>query len=111
MKEFLFSICFISLSTNLKLSINIFIMSKLIKQAMISWPLVVSYFNTKKLVTLISCRARAGLWPERLGPGPYFRPVQGSSSHTRNFHPSLTNSKKLLINSNKYDLTALHHRV
>ncbi len=36
MKEFLFSICFISLSTNLKLSIDIFIMSKLIKQAMIS---------------------------------------------------------------------------
>ncbi len=36
MKEFLFSICFISLSTNLKLSIDIFIMSKLIKHAMIS---------------------------------------------------------------------------
>ncbi len=35
MKEFKFSICFISLSTNLNLSINIFIMSKLIKQAMI----------------------------------------------------------------------------
>ncbi len=35
MKEFLFSICFISLNTNLKLSIDIFIMSKLIKQAMI----------------------------------------------------------------------------
>ncbi len=40
MKEFKFSICFISLSTNLNLSINIFIMSKLIKQAMIIWPLV-----------------------------------------------------------------------
>ncbi len=39
MKGFLFSICFISLSTNLKLSIDIFIMSKLIKHAMISWPL------------------------------------------------------------------------
>ncbi len=39
MKEFLFSICFISLSTNLKLSIDIFIMSKLIKHAMISWSL------------------------------------------------------------------------
>ncbi len=36
MKEFLFSLCFISLSTNLKLSIDIFIMSKLIKHAMIS---------------------------------------------------------------------------
>ncbi len=36
MKEFLFSICFISLSTNLKLSIDIFIMSKLIKHAMMS---------------------------------------------------------------------------
>ncbi len=36
MKEFLFSICFISLSTHLKLSIDIFIMSKLIKHAMIS---------------------------------------------------------------------------
>ncbi len=35
-KEFLFSICFISLSTNLKLSIDIFIMSKLIKHTMIS---------------------------------------------------------------------------
>ncbi len=35
MKEFLFAICFISLS-NSKLSIDIFIMSKLIKQAMIS---------------------------------------------------------------------------
>ncbi len=32
----LFSICFILLSTNLKLSIDIFIMSKLIKHAMIS---------------------------------------------------------------------------
>ncbi len=39
---------FISLSTNLKLSIDIFIMSKLIKQAMISWPLVVSYFKKQK---------------------------------------------------------------
>ncbi len=39
---------FISLSTNLKLSIDIFIMSKLIKQAMISWPLVVSYFKNLK---------------------------------------------------------------
>ncbi len=36
MKGFLISICFISLSTNLKLSIDIFIMSKLIKNAMIS---------------------------------------------------------------------------
>ncbi len=36
---FLFSICFISLSTNLKRSIDVFIMSKLIKHAMISWPL------------------------------------------------------------------------
>ncbi len=36
MKEFLFSISFISLSTNLKLSIDIFIMSKLIKHAMMS---------------------------------------------------------------------------
>ncbi len=41
MKEFLFSICFISLNTNLKLSIDIFIdniyldIYKLIKQAMI----------------------------------------------------------------------------
>ncbi len=34
MKEFLFSIGFISLSTNWKLSIDIFIMSKLIKHAM-----------------------------------------------------------------------------
>ncbi len=49
MKEFLFYICFISLSTNLKLSINIFIMSKLIKHTMISWPLVVSYFKKKNL--------------------------------------------------------------
>ncbi len=48
-KEFLFSICFISLSTNLKLSIDIFIMSKLIKHAVISWPLVVSYFKKQKL--------------------------------------------------------------
>ncbi len=39
MKEFLFSICFISLSTNLKLSTDIFIMSKLIKHAMTSWSL------------------------------------------------------------------------
>ncbi len=36
MKAFLFSICIISLSTNLKLSIDIFIMSKLIKHTMIS---------------------------------------------------------------------------
>ncbi len=36
MKEFLFSICFISLSTNLKLSIDIFIMSKLIKHIVTS---------------------------------------------------------------------------
>ncbi len=36
MKEFLFSIRFISSSTNLKHSIDIFIMSKLIKQAIIS---------------------------------------------------------------------------
>ncbi len=45
MKGVLFSICFISLSINLKRSIDIFIMSKLIKHAMISWPLVVSYFK------------------------------------------------------------------
>ncbi len=43
-KSFCF-LCFISLSTNLKLSIDIFIMYKLIKHAMISWPLVVSYFK------------------------------------------------------------------
>ncbi len=36
MKEFLFSICFISLSTNLKLSIDIFVMSKLIKHIVTS---------------------------------------------------------------------------
>ncbi len=42
MKEILFSICFISLSTNLKLSIDIFIMSKLIKHA------IVSYFKKLK---------------------------------------------------------------
>ncbi len=49
MKDFLYSICFISLSTNLKLSINICIMSKLIKQAMISWSLFVSYLKNKNL--------------------------------------------------------------
>ncbi len=49
MKGFLFSICFISLSTNLKRSIDIFIMSKLIKHVLISWPLVVSYFKKLKL--------------------------------------------------------------
>ncbi len=49
MKGFLFYICFISLSTNLKLSIDIFIMSKLIKHAMISWPLAVSYFKNQNL--------------------------------------------------------------
>ncbi len=49
MKEFLFYICFISLSTKLKLSTNIFIMSKFIKQATISWPLVVSYIKNKNL--------------------------------------------------------------
>ncbi len=49
MKEFLFSICFISLSTNLKLSIYICIMSKLIKHSMFSLPLVVSYFKKQKL--------------------------------------------------------------
>ncbi len=35
MKGFLFSLCFISLSTNFNFSIDIFIMSKLIKHAMI----------------------------------------------------------------------------
>ncbi len=50
MKEFLFSICFISLSTNLKLSIDIFIMSKLIKHAMTSSLSAAGrYFKKQKL--------------------------------------------------------------
>ncbi len=61
-KEFLFSIRFISLSTNLQLSIDICIMSKLIKH--------VKLFKKRRKkkdglgsVILISCRTRAG-------PGP-----------------------------------------
>ncbi len=40
MKEFLFSICFISLSTNLKFSIDIFIMSKLLHVTSMAQPCV-----------------------------------------------------------------------
>ncbi len=81
MNEFLFSICFISLSTHLKLYIDIFIMSKLIKHAMVSWHVTfffISCFGKRgnKIwarvgpVIVISCRTRAGLGPECLGPGP-----------------------------------------